>query len=123
MTELASLVLYAGDSTATTASCRALGLDLDREDHGEGPVHFAVELGPVHFAVYPAKVPGSPFPGFFVASLDRYVAGACPGGSTDSHRARANALGLPDSGRRPRRPCRRGQPAESLPQLMPGRPS
>jgi catechol 2,3-dioxygenase-like lactoylglutathione lyase family enzyme len=59
MTEMASLVLYAGDPTATAAFYRALGLDLDREDHGEGPAHFAVELGPVHFAIYPAEAPAT----------------------------------------------------------------
>ena len=80
MTEMASLVLYAGDPTATAAFYRALGLELEHEDHGEGPVHFAVELGQVHFAIYPAEAPGralerrsggSLFPGFYVASLDR----------------------------------------------------
>jgi predicted enzyme related to lactoylglutathione lyase len=80
MTEMASLVLYAGDPTATAAFYRALGLEFEHEDHGEGPVHFAVELGPVHFAVYPAETPGraprrrsggSLFPGFYVRSLDR----------------------------------------------------
>jgi lactoylglutathione lyase len=80
MTEMASLVLYTGDPTATAAFYRALGLEFEREDHGEGPVHFAVELGPVHFAIYPAQMPGralrrrsggSLFPGFYVPSLDR----------------------------------------------------
>ncbi len=79
MTEMASLVLYAGDPAATAAFYRAVGLALADEDHGEGPVHFATELGPVHFAIYPAGAPGraadrrsggSVFPGFYVASLD-----------------------------------------------------
>ena len=83
MTEMASLVLFAGDTAATAAFYRALGLELADEDHGEGPVHFAVELGPVHFAIYPAQAPGraaerrsggSVFPGFYVGSLDRAVA-------------------------------------------------
>lgn len=76
---MASLVLYASDAAATAAFYRALGLALAGEDHGEGPVHFAAELGPVHFAIYPAGAPGrsgerrsagSTFPGFYVASLD-----------------------------------------------------
>jgi len=80
MTEIASLVLYAADPEATAAFYRALGLGLEDEDHGEGPVHFATELGPVHFAIYPARTAGqagergcggSTFPGFYVASLDR----------------------------------------------------
>lgn len=79
MTEMASLVLYAASLPATTAFYRALGLKLEDEDHGEGPVHFATELGPVHFAIYPAEGPGragerrsggSVFPGFYVESLD-----------------------------------------------------
>ena len=79
MTDMASLVLYAGDPAATAAFYRALGLELEHEDHDEGPVHFAVELGQVHFAIYPAGAPGralerrsggSTFPGFYVASLD-----------------------------------------------------
>jgi len=79
MAELASLVLYAADPGATAAFYRALGVDLEHEDHGEGPVHFAAELGPVHFAIYPAEAPGrapdrrsggSAFPGFYVDALD-----------------------------------------------------
>jgi lactoylglutathione lyase len=80
MTEMASLVLYAVRPEATAAFYRALGLDLEDEDHGEGPVHFAAELGAVHFAIYPAQTPGraeerrsggSMFPGFYVQSLDQ----------------------------------------------------
>jgi lactoylglutathione lyase len=80
MTEMASLVLYAASPQATAAFYRALGLELADEDHGEGPVHFATELGPVHFAIYPAEAPGrarerrsggSMCPGFYVQSLDR----------------------------------------------------
>jgi len=80
MTQIASLVLYAASPAATAAFYRSLGLELEDEDHGEGPVHFAAELGPVHFAIYPAEGPGraperrcggSVFPGFYVPSLDR----------------------------------------------------
>jgi lactoylglutathione lyase len=82
MTEMASLVLYAADPGTTAAFYRAIDLELGAEDHGEGPVHLATELGPVHFAVYPAEAPGragerrsggSFFPGFYVESLDRAV--------------------------------------------------
>jgi hypothetical protein len=58
MTEMASLVLYAASTQSTAAFYRALGVTLADEDHGEGPVHFATELGPVHFAIYPAEQPG-----------------------------------------------------------------
>jgi lactoylglutathione lyase len=80
MSEMASLVLFAVNPPATAAFYRALGLELEDEHHGEGPVHSAVELGPVHFAIYPAGAPGraperrsggSLFPGFYVESLDR----------------------------------------------------
>ena len=39
MTEMASLVLFAADSEATAAFYRALGVEFEDEDHGEGPVH------------------------------------------------------------------------------------
>jgi lactoylglutathione lyase len=80
MTEIASLVLFAASPAATMAFYRAVGLELEAEEHGDGPVHFATELGPVHFAIYPAEVAGragerrsggSLFPGFYVESLDR----------------------------------------------------
>jgi len=82
MIETASLVLFAADPEATAAFYRALGVEFEDEDHGEGPVHFAAELGLIHFAIYPARVPGRAaehrsgggvFPGFYVDSLDRAV--------------------------------------------------
>src|ERR1700733_9089616 len=82
MTELASVVLFAANPTATAAFYSALDLVLEDEHPGEGPIHFATELGPVHFAIYPAHVPGSAperrtggnvFPGFYVESLERAV--------------------------------------------------
>jgi lactoylglutathione lyase len=91
MTEMASLVLYAADAAATTAFYRAIGLELEDEDHGEGPVHYATELGPVHFAIYPAQAPGqarerrsggSFFPGFYVRSLDSTVEALAQAGAS-----------------------------------------
>jgi predicted enzyme related to lactoylglutathione lyase len=82
MTELASMVLFAANSSVTAAFYRALGLALEDEHHGEGPIHFAAELGPVHFAIYPAQAPGraqerrtggNVFPGFYVDSLEHVV--------------------------------------------------
>jgi lactoylglutathione lyase len=79
VTEIASLVLFAADVNTTADFYRAIGLELEHEDHGEGPVHFATELGGVHFAIYPTDVRGraparravgSSFPGFYVAALD-----------------------------------------------------
>jgi catechol 2,3-dioxygenase-like lactoylglutathione lyase family enzyme len=75
----ASLVLLASDVDAAARFYRALGLPLEDEDHGEGPVHLPAELGGVHFALYPAAAPGrapdrrsggSSFPGVYVESLD-----------------------------------------------------
>jgi lactoylglutathione lyase len=79
VTEIASLVLFTADAVKTAKFYRAIGLELEHEHHGEGPVHYAVELGPVHFAVYQAdesgyaparRAAGSSFPGFYVDSLD-----------------------------------------------------
>jgi catechol 2,3-dioxygenase-like lactoylglutathione lyase family enzyme len=38
MIEVASLVLVAADPEATAAFYRALGVEIEDEDHGEGPV-------------------------------------------------------------------------------------
>ncbi len=79
VTEIASLVLFAADVDKTADFYRAIGLELEHEDHGEGPVHFAMELDGVHFAIYPTgqsgRAPargaaGSSFPGFYVDALD-----------------------------------------------------
>jgi len=79
VTEMASLVLFAADAGQTADFYRAVGLALEHEYHGEGPVHFAMELGGVHIAIYPAedggraparRAAGSSFPGFYVDSLD-----------------------------------------------------
>jgi hypothetical protein len=58
MTELASLVLFTADAVAAARFYRAVGVPLQDEDHGEGPVHAAAELGDLHFALYPATAPG-----------------------------------------------------------------
>lgn len=58
MTEMAFLVLSAANPAETMAFYRAAGLELEAEEHGDGPVHFATELGPVHCAIYPADVAG-----------------------------------------------------------------
>ncbi len=82
--EVSSIVLFAGDAERTAAFYRALGIPLDDEDHGDGPVHRAADVGGVHFAVFQAagdpasRAPtwrdaGSDFQGFFVASLENTV--------------------------------------------------
>lgn len=83
MTEVASLVLFATEAEKTAAFYKALGIALANEDHGDGPVHFAVEVGMVHVAIYPAqssdRAPtwrggGSSFLGFYVPSLETVMA-------------------------------------------------
>lgn len=51
MTELASLVLFVADLDRAAAFYRALGIDLDDEDHGDGPVHAAADVAGVHVEV------------------------------------------------------------------------
>jgi lactoylglutathione lyase len=84
MTEFGALVVYAADTARTAMFYRAVGVDLQDEDHGEGPVHFAADLDGVHFAIYPASEPGrlpaasraagGSFSGFYVTSLDQVTA-------------------------------------------------
>jgi lactoylglutathione lyase len=82
--EVSSIVLFAADAEQTAAFYRALGIPLEGEDHGDGPVHLAADLGGVHFAIFQAggdpasrapgwRAAGSDFQGFFVASLDGAV--------------------------------------------------
>jgi lactoylglutathione lyase len=84
MTELSSIVLFTADIDGARAFYRAIGLTLDDEDHGDGPVHYATDISGVHFALFDAgpgsgrapqwRSPGSSFPGFYVTSLDDTVA-------------------------------------------------
>ena len=53
-----AIVIHAADLEATVAFYQAIGLPLASESHGEGPEHYACELGGAHFAVYPAKTGG-----------------------------------------------------------------
>lgn len=81
MTEMASIVLFAEDADRTIRFYRAAGVDLQDEDHGDGFVHSATDVGDVHFAVFeastkdektsPWRTSGSTFVGFYVPSLDR----------------------------------------------------
>ena len=84
MADLASLVLFSGHVDRAVAFYRAVGVELDGEDHGDGAVHFAADVSGVHFAVLGAtaaagraptwRESGSSFPGFWVASLADIVA-------------------------------------------------
>jgi len=79
VTEVASLVLFTSRLDEAVAFYRALGVELEAEDHGDGLVHAATDLGDVHVAVLPASTngehppwrgAGSTFSGFYVPSLD-----------------------------------------------------
>jgi lactoylglutathione lyase len=84
MTEIASVVLFAEQPERTIDFYRTIGVDLHDEDHGDGLVHAATDVGDVHFAVFPSPVrsgpalgwrsSGSTFVGFYVSSLDQTVA-------------------------------------------------
>lgn len=79
---VSSLVLFAADHAGTAAFYRAVGLPLEDEDHDDGPVHHAAEVGGIHVAIYPAESEGgaparrgagSTFAGFYVESLDEVL--------------------------------------------------
>lgn len=83
VTEVASLILFAADVERTAAFYRALGLALEPERHGDGPVHHTVALGPTHVAIFgahddragaaggiPHRSAGAQFFGLTVPDLD-----------------------------------------------------
>lgn len=89
MPYLDALVLTCADLDAARAFYAALGLPLEAEDHGEGPLHYACELGPVHFALFAAREEGAApgrgqagavLPGFQVASVEEAYAAALAAG-------------------------------------------
>jgi hypothetical protein len=55
MTELSSFVLFTGRIEQAVLFYRTVGLRLDDEDHGDGPVHYATEISGVHFALFDAE--------------------------------------------------------------------
>jgi lactoylglutathione lyase len=87
--EIASIVLYSNNAAKLTSFYEAAGAALEREQHDDGPVHFAVEIGGVHFAIYQAEgdavvaahcEPGEVFVGFYVDSLDSVVSAMASNG-------------------------------------------
>jgi lactoylglutathione lyase len=87
--EIASIVLYSNNAAELTSFYEAAGAALEREQHDDGPVHFAVEIGGVHFAIYQAegdavvaahREPGEVFVGFYVDSLDSVVSAMASNG-------------------------------------------
>lgn len=57
---LDAIVLRTNDLERCAAFYRAVGLQVKEEKHGDGPAHFACELGGVHFAIYGADTEGTP---------------------------------------------------------------
>jgi catechol 2,3-dioxygenase-like lactoylglutathione lyase family enzyme len=55
---LSLLVLRTEDLDRSVRFYRALGLEFAQEQHGDGPVHYACELGETVLELYPAR-PGS----------------------------------------------------------------
>jgi lactoylglutathione lyase len=87
MTEVASIVVFTEHLEQSVAFYRSLGVPLEDEDHGDGFVHAAGEMGGVHVAVLPASAPGnaagwraagSTFVGLWVPSLDAAMAALEP---------------------------------------------
>ena len=87
LTHVDAVVLHAADLHATVAFYRALGLPLDDEEHDEGPLHIACDIGweqSAHFAIFegepgaapPFKTAGSTMLGFSAEILDEAWAAA-----------------------------------------------
>lgn len=83
MAELCSIVLFSNQSDRTVAFYRSVGVAFEEEEHGDGLVHSAADVGDVHMAVFPThdgpaapgwRAGGSTFVGFYVDSLDQTVA-------------------------------------------------
>jgi lactoylglutathione lyase len=84
MPDVSSIVLYSAQPDRALTFYRLIGIQFEEEDHGDGAVHAATDLGGVHVAVFPAaergraparRVAGSTFVGFYVDSLDETLAG------------------------------------------------
>lgn len=79
--ELGALVLFSASIERAVAFYRAIGVQLETEQHDEGPPHYACELGNAHFALFPAPMGAAPvygaggctFPGFVVESVAESV--------------------------------------------------
>lgn len=90
--ELSLLVLYTDQLTRLLRFYEALGLDFTEERHGNGPIHFAVQLGTMVLELYPARGRQSSQPnrslrlGFKVGSLDAVM------GTLDSQGVEPNPL-------------------------------
>lgn len=82
MPEVSSIVLFSARADRTIAFYRSVGIQFEEEDHGDGVVHAATDVGDFHFAIFAAadsevtpgwRVGGSTFIGFYVDSLDATI--------------------------------------------------
>ena len=74
------VVIRSADIERAALFYRALGLPLERHKHGNGPQHYAADLGGTVFEIYPrigpAKGADTVRLGFRVASIEAAVAAA-----------------------------------------------
>ena len=56
--KVASVVLWTADLPKTVRFYEALGLELAREEEGDGKVHYTLEIGGVHMRLLKADEPG-----------------------------------------------------------------
>ncbi len=63
---IGAIVMSTARASQVVAFYRSLGIPLVEEDHGDGVVHWACELGDVHFAIFDAAAPGGA-PGYHEA--------------------------------------------------------
>jgi catechol 2,3-dioxygenase-like lactoylglutathione lyase family enzyme len=76
-------IVWTSRYDAMVAFYRALGVPLVDEQHDDGPLHAAADVGGIHVAIYPAdgtantagyRTAGGAMIGFTVASLDETLA-------------------------------------------------
>jgi hypothetical protein len=73
-----AVVIWSGRLNEMVSFYKALGLPLETEEHEEGPVHYACELGSTHFAIFESKpgdavhrgIGGSTMIGLQVSNVD-----------------------------------------------------
>ena len=56
--QIDAVVLHVADMQRSTEFYAMLGIELDCEKHGDGPVHYTTKLGGVHFGLYEAQAEG-----------------------------------------------------------------
>lgn len=78
VSDVGALIIFTDKLEAVVEFYSAIGVPLELEQHGDGPVHYACDLGLTHFAVFRSgpgeaaefRSGGSSFAGFTVNSLE-----------------------------------------------------